>query len=175
MLEKRKFQSDHIILILWNKLLEWVRICWGEEDRGEFRQPIMDLQAVSRLLFWAASTGPMVEDRQVGNRADPALAGSQKADAGASAGVGLWLGAPPEITLVYWLPRVRRHRSCVKRVKKITRNMSRIQTRIRKDWECVASSFCSHPPGFTITWSSSMVRLTTELIWTASKEKSVNY
>lgn len=56
--------------------------CWGENDMqrrwkqilfwGEFREQLLDLQMVSWLLFWAAFTGPIVEDWQVGNRADPA-------------------------------------------------------------------------------------------------------
>lgn len=54
--------------------------------------------------------------------------------------------------------------------KKNKKKHKQIQTeeRIRKDGQCVASPFCSHPPGFTVTWTSSKVRLITEFIWTAS-------
>lgn len=66
--------------ILWNKLLEWVRVCWGgndvrvdensEENSGN---NFLNLQIVPWLLFGAASAAPTVEGWQVGHRADPAL------------------------------------------------------------------------------------------------------
>lgn len=149
--------------------------CWGENDMksrwkqilfwGEFREQLLDLQMVSWLLFWAAFTGPIVEDWQVGNRADPApvprlVLLTPNADTGASAGVGYRLVPPPETTLVYWLPRVRRHHACWLQCQKIKKHKTRATNRTenREGWPVFGLFFCSHPPGFTITWTSSMVR-----------------
>lgn len=101
MSEKRKLQWDHILDLMeemtgMSQFVEGKMTykCWRKQILfwGEFREQVLDQQIVSWSLFWAASTGLMVEQIQLWFLSWSSS--NQRADTDASAGVGFWLVPP---------------------------------------------------------------------------------